>query len=263
MDLLDPDTDVLIISQGNEHNASHSTGMHAHGRAQLLYAVHGVMRVRTHSGRWVVPSEQAVWIPSGIEHEVRCLNAVSMRSLYVLPDASTPTRARLPEECQVVDVGPLLREMIVRACQLSETGVHLPEGLTLAILEELVALRAAPLELPLPRDARLSIITDALRADPTDSTSLAEWGYQVGASERTLARLFKTQTGLGFSAWRQRLTAHVAIARLDSGASVTRVALDLGYSSPSSFVAMFRRVIGKSPARFMCGVGTASVPTRP
>ena len=199
------------------------------------------------------PVEQAVWIPGGVEHEVRCLNAVSMRSLYVLPNAGAAVAAPLPTQCQVVDVNALLKELIVRACAVSEGGGVLSPGLTLAILEELAALEAAPLELPLPRDPRLTVITDALRANPADDTSLADWGYRVGASERTLARLFQSETGLGFSAWRQRLAAHVAIARLDSGDSVTRVALDMGYSSPSSFVAMFRRVIGKPPARFMRG----------
>ena len=253
MAFADPDSSEAIVSQGNEHDAHHTTGMHAHLRAQLLYAVRGVMRVRTEYGRWVVPVEQAVWIPGGVEHEVRCLNAVSMRSLYVLPDAGAAVAAPLPTQCQVVDVNALLKELIVRACAVSESGGTLSPGLTLAILEELAALEAAPLELPLPRDPRLMVITDALRANPADDTSLADWGYRVGASERTLARLFQSETGLGFSAWRQRLAAHVAIARLDSGDSVTRVALDMGYSSPSSFVAMFRRVIGKPPARFMRG----------
>ena len=71
-----------------------------HPRAQLLYAVEGVMRVSTPSGFWALPL-RALWVPSGVPHEVEMVGAVSMRSLYIRADAAS---AYWPE-CQVIEVG--------------------------------------------------------------------------------------------------------------------------------------------------------------
>ena len=244
---------TVLIAQSNEHPAQHSTLMHYHERAQLLYAACGVMSARTDAGSWVVPPEQAVWIPAGIHHEVECLTTVSMRSLYLRTDRPGRELELLPSTCQVVDVPMLLRELILRACELMERGAQLSPSLESLIIEELSTLKATPLDLPLPADSRLRSITNMLHNNPGDRRSLAQWGDRVGASERTLARLFVAETGLGFSAWRQRLCVQQAIARLDAGESVTAIALDLGYTSASAFVAMFRRVLGVSPARYLRG----------
>ena len=50
-------------------------------------------------------------------------------------------------------------------------------------------------------------------------------------------------------AW-QRLLA--AVEWLASGRPVTQVALDLGYESPSAFIAMFKRHMGDTPGQFGC-----------
>ncbi|MEN4957260.1 helix-turn-helix domain-containing protein [Stenotrophomonas indicatrix] len=52
------------------------------------------------------------------------------------------------------------------------------------------------------------------------------------------------------TAWRQQVCLLAAIERLGQGQAVTRVALDLGYASPSAFSAAFRRVLGCSPSRY-------------
>jgi AraC-like DNA-binding protein len=42
-----------------------------------------------------------------------------------------------------------------------------------------------------------------------------------------------------------------AVARLAEGQAVTTVAYDLGYESPSAFIAMFRRNLGHTPGRYL------------
>lgn len=90
----------------------------------------------------------------------------------------------------------------------------------------------------------------ALRRNPADARTLDAWGVAVGASARTLARLFMTETGLSFAAWRAQVRLLAALARLAAGEKVTSVALDLGYDSPSAFIAMFRRQLGVTPSRY-------------
>jgi len=146
-----------------------------------------------------------------------------------------------------------LRELILYATTLRDHyAPDGPEARVMAVIpDQLRLLRPEPLHLPTPADRRLRAITDALSEHPSDGRSLADWARTAGASERTLARLFQRETGMTFGAWRQRLRLLVAIGRLAEGQSVTSAAFDLGYESPSAFVAMFRRELGQPPTRYL------------
>ena len=101
---------------------------------------------------------------------------------------------------------------------------------------------------PTPVAARR--VAEALRADPADRRTLREWGHEVGASERTLARAFMAEAGLPFGRWRTRLRLQAALSMLAVGDPVTRVAGRVGYDTPSAFVAAFRRETGQTPGSF-------------
>jgi AraC-like DNA-binding protein len=119
------------------------------------------------------------------------------------------------------------------------------------ILDEIAGLPTLGLDLPMPRDARLARICRALGGDPGSTRTLEDWGREAGGSGRTLARLFLRETGLTFAAWRQQARLLAALARLAAGEPVTRIALDLGYESPSAFAAMFKRALGAPPSRYL------------
>jgi AraC-like DNA-binding protein len=244
-----------IVSLARDHPGPHHYPTHRHLRAQLVYASAGVMTVATAGGTWVVPPQQAVWMPAGVAHEVRAAGPLSLRSLYIHPDAARG----LPETPCVVAVPPLLRALIGRA---SGFPVDYPPAgtearLVAVILDELAALEPEPLHLPRPADGRLRAVGDALAANPADGRPLAAWARSAGASERTLARLFLRETGMTFGAWRERLRLLTAIARLAEGEAVTTIAFDLGYESPSAFIAMFRRTLGETPGRYLRGKAEA------
>jgi AraC-like DNA-binding protein len=229
----------------------HHITPHCHERAQLVFAADGAMVVSTEQGTWAVPPQRAVWIPAGIIHEIRMAGEVAMRTLYVRLDAA----ARLPAEVRVLAVSPLLRELILRACELpldyDEAG---PAGhLVSLVLAEIAALPAVGLDLPMPRDGRLGRICRALAADPGDARALADWGREAGASPRTLARLFAKDTGLTFAGWRQQARLLAALAMLAAGRPITQIALDLGYDSSSAFTAMFKRALGAPPSQYLVG----------
>jgi AraC-like DNA-binding protein len=222
---------------------------HSHPRAQLIYAADGVMRVISPLGAWVVPPLRAVWIPAGIEHEVRMSGAVAMRTLYVHPGAAPPALTT----CAVIEVTPLLRALILRAVEepieYDERGAA---GLVMAlILAELARATAVPLRIPLPSDARLAALCRGLLEDPAEEATLDDWAERVGASARTLARLFQRDTGMGFTQWRQQVRLAEAVARLAKGDPVAGIADDLGYSSASAFTAMFRRMLGATPRQYL------------
>lgn len=219
-----------------------------HPRRQLVYAVSGVMRVQTPIGVWVVPPERAVWVPPGTEHSTRMAGAVAMRTLYIRKKEC----ARLPARCCVINISPLLRELILRAVELpmlyEAAG---PDGRVMAMIrDELEASRALPLHLPRPADARVARVCDAMGANPADARSLAGFGVEVGASERNLARLFVAETGMTFAAWRTQARLIAALEQLAQGLAVARIAEALGYDSASAFAAMFRRALGVAPREY-------------
>jgi AraC-like DNA-binding protein len=206
------------------------------------------MTVTTRDGRFVVPPQRGVWVPPLTEHRIRMTGEVAMRTVYV----ARRLAAKLPKACCVVQVTPLLRELVLRAVDFPKhyrkTG---PEAKIAAlIVDELKSARVAPLHLPLPADARAQRVTRMLQADPGDQRTLLAFAETSGASPRTLARTFRRETGMSFGAWRQQLRLLRALERLAAGDAVTTVALDLGYESPSAFIAMFRRALGVSPGRY-------------
>lgn len=242
-DRLDPQRPV--IGRIVELAAGIRVRPHSHRRGQFIHAPRGPLRVVTEMGSWSVPLDQAVWVPGGVEHAVLARAPLSIHTLFIDPDAA----CRLPQQCQVLSLSPLMRELILRAVSLGDD--YPVEGygqrIMAVILDELRTLAPTPLHLPLATDARIRKVMDALIANPGDDRGLDEWAETVGATARTLARAFQRETGLGFGRWRTRLRLIEGVERLQRGHSVTRVALELGYRSPSAFIAMFRREMGVPP----------------
>ena len=118
------------------------------------------------------------------------------------------------------------------------------------ILDLVQILKTAPLELRMPADVRLKKISETLTENPGDKRTLQEWGRRVGATDRTLARLFKLETGMSFRQWRQQMRILESLRRLGREEQVSTVALDLGYNSPSAFIGMFKKALGKTPGRY-------------
>lgn len=222
--------------------------MHRHERAQLLFASSGVMSVTTTEGAWVVPPLRAVWIPALTDHQIVCSGKVSMRTLYVSQD-----QLECPlERCSVVSVRPLLRELILYAVEmprLYDTGG--PDGrIAQVIIDSIQKLQVAPLDLPIPENVKLLKIHQALISDLSDQRTLAGWADYVGMTSKTLARHIKAETNLTFGQWRQQIRLLEALRRLGQNDAVTKVAIDLGYDSPSAFISMFKKALGNTPGQY-------------
>ncbi|RED51399.1 AraC family transcriptional regulator [Aestuariispira insulae] len=224
---------------------------HSHEWCQLAYASEGVLAVYTSQGSWVVPPERAVWIPARTDHEVYAPHGAKFRSLHL----DTDFARGMPESCCVLTVSTLLKELLIHAASIRED--YDTEGedgrLMQVIMDQILAAPTVPLHLPMPQDARLRRITEALVENPGDNRSLEEMAGISGASSRTLARLFTKELGVTFRQWRQQCRLMASMERLALGEPVTNVALDLGYDSPSAFIAMFKRTLGKPPTAYFGG----------
>jgi hypothetical protein len=167
-----------IIASGNDYPHDYEIAPHHHARGQLLHGVPGVMTVRTEHGAWVVPPDQAVWIPPHIEHSVRMMGEVETRCVFVDPNHV----AGLPEKCQVLSVSPLMRCLIQAAVDLPlDYALTGREGEIMALLlSELRALPVLPLSLPFPADPRLGERCQAFLARPPRASDDRRMGGQPG-----------------------------------------------------------------------------------
>lgn len=222
---------------------------HQHEWHQLSYASEGVLRVATRDGAWVAPPHRAVWVPAGIAHREDMHGAAAMRSLYFAAEIC----GALPSQCVVLNVPPLLRELILEVAEHSVLDAARPDQQRLAqvIADRLALLQPASSQvLPMPRDRRALAVAQRLQTDPANDEDLGVLAQRAGASVRTAQRLFARETGMAFAQWRQRLRLLAAIERLGAGRSVTDTAFDVGYTSVSAFVSAFRREFGVTPGRF-------------
>lgn len=219
---------------------------HDHPHHQLAYPSHGVLRVSTDAGTWVVPPHRAVWLPAGVAHAHQAHGPTQLRTVNFT--AGEPAAGF--DRPAVLAVSPLLREVIICLTGQDELTADQRRNLERVASDQLHRVEELPLHLPLPADDRLRSIADALADDPADQRTLAEFGRQVGASERTLSRLFRQQTAMTFPQWRTQVRLHHALILLATGAPVTTVATACGYTGPSAFIQAFRHAFGTTPGRF-------------
>jgi AraC-like DNA-binding protein len=237
----DPPGAILVVSFAG--STRRTFDRHVHDWHQVAWAARGVVTVEAPGGTWILPTTRALWIPAGIPHVTTAYGTLS--SPYFRPETCPIDWA----EPTVINVPPLLRELIVRLADPSLSGDA--RARTEAVVADLLEpVRTTAIEVPLPSDDRAHRVAEALLADPADDRSLDAWGRTVGASGRTLTRVFEAETGMGFARWRTQARLRAAVELLAEGVPVTTVAHRVGYATPSAFVSVFRRSLGVSPGSY-------------
>jgi AraC-like DNA-binding protein len=236
-----------LVGYAYDFADANDTGWHQHPRAQLLHAISGIMRVATGTALFIVPPGTGLWVPANTRHVTRMPAGLSMRALFLREDAA---RAG-PDAVTVVAISPLLRELILAAC--NEPVMWDEDGpvrhLVALALHEISHAATRPISVPACRDPRLQRVAEALLADPADGRGLELFADIAGASARTLARLFRRETGMSFQAWRRHLRLTEALALLAQGETPARAAAAVGYGSGPAFGAAFRAAFGTTPGR--------------
>ncbi|MFJ8114175.1 helix-turn-helix domain-containing protein [Streptomyces sp. NPDC096132] len=223
---------------------------HSHNQGQLVYAAAGALATTTERGTWVAPASRVTWTPPRFAHSHRFYGETDVRLVTVPLDLCEG----LVDQPSVFAVSPLLREALLALTDKPERRPGAYRRLLAVIVDELADAAEQSLHLPEPRDDRLCAATALLHEDPARPATLAELGRTVGASERTLSRLFHTELGMSFHRWRTTLRIHHALAHLTDGMSVTETAVACGWSNPSSFIDAFTEVVGQTPGRYQAGL---------
>ena len=233
----------VMVTKGIE------VAMHEHRKAQLVLTLRGVVRREAGKSVWIVPPRCAVWIPGNYPHSVTAAGHVEVCCLFVEPEAAVA----LPKQCCALSISPLLERLLVHVTRIPVLyDIDGADGrIATVLLDQLSQAPVERLNFPMPADARLRRIAAAMMATPSDRATIDDWANRMGVAPRTLTRILQRETGMSFGRWRQQLHILLALQRLAAGVSVQIVALDLGYGDASAFVTMFRKALGKPPARYL------------
>ncbi|NBF05845.1 helix-turn-helix domain-containing protein [Pseudomonas sp. Fl5BN2] len=242
----DPDSFQVPVIGIAATLGDHDSGLHQHRRGQLLYTRQGCTRITLADRLCLLPPSRAAWIPSQVRHRAQMQQSVDYRSLYFSAELS----ASLPQQVAVIDVSPLLRA-VLEPMALAPFDSDWSQGryphLLGLCLEEIREAVQQPLSLPLPRDKRLQPLLEDLQQLPPELQVLAT---RVGASSRTIGRIFQRETGLGYQQWRQQWRLMRAIELLSTGRSIGYSAFALGFASDSIFIAFFKAMTGTTPRAY-------------
>ena len=238
-----------ITCSTTDWESSYVIALHHHNNDQLIYASNGVISVETEDGMWVVPPTRAVWVPAKVSHSVHISGPMQLVTLQFSATLSPLSGTN----CRVLNVSAQLKEGILRSTSFPESYTSTgPEArITAVMLDEIhAAEKIVPLHLPIPTDTRAKKVALKFRENPSLRLSLKDWAGQCGASERTLARIFQSETGMSVGKWQQQARLLRALQVLANGDSVTAAALEVGFKTTCAFITMFRNSMGCTPAQY-------------
>ena len=237
------------VSRVRSYSITHPAGRvslpTALGWDQVVFAQSGHFTASSQIEAWTIPAHRALCVPDGTRLRIETSRRVAIRCLYVDADLGV-----LDSELRVITLGAFTRELLRHAVDRApmDLSARADEAVITLLAERLAAEPATPLQLPLPVDPVAVAVGVAIMADPAGS--LGAHLERVGASRRTIERRFRSETAMSLGRWRRRARVLAAVALLADGESVTRVAMSVGYATPSSFVAAFRSELHTSPRQF-------------
>ena len=226
----------------------HDSGLHFHNKDQLLSSQQGCMVITLDNIKYVLPPMRAAWIPAGLVHNAQSTYLAHYRSLY-FDNSLIP---RLPRKVKILDISPLMRLLIERMAFWPFDKPDIEQLNTLNLfIEELNQASDTHLHLPLPKDHRLQSWLAGINNSEFMAPTLSELSKQVGASDKTITRIFNRETGMPYQSWRQQWRLLGAIELLSNGMSISDVAHRLEFSSDSAFIYFFRQKTGVTPLNFL------------
>ncbi|PHM74746.1 AraC family transcriptional regulator [Xenorhabdus kozodoii] len=230
----------------------HDSGFHQHDMGQLLFTQRGCIKITLANQLSILPPTRVAWIPPKTRHRAEMCGSVGYRSIYLDTDSLNATeKALLSTQSEVLEATPLLQAVLARIA-ISPFNADWFQGkganLLAVFFDELREARREPTLLPLPFDRRLTQLS--LEQLPPSLHRLATY---IGASEKTITRIFQRETGMNYQQWRQQWRLVKAVELLAQNKTLSYIAQELGFANDSAFVTFFRKMMGKPPREYMVG----------
>ncbi|GAA2165700.1 helix-turn-helix transcriptional regulator [Actinomadura napierensis] len=217
---------------------------HSHPWHELLWNERGASTAMVGPRVWTVTPVLGLWMPAGTLHSGSATAGTRCRATFF----GFGTMAPLSPVPVGVVITPLLRLLLDR---LADTGLaEDSRALTEAMVLDVLTPSGRELLVQMPASDLLRPIADAVRGDPGDQRTLADWASHLGVSARTITRAFTAETGTSFARWVAAVRAQHAVALLSRGWRIDAVAEEVGYRSASAFGVAFRRTTGLTPGAF-------------
>jgi len=218
-----------------------------HREHELIWTGAGALTVEADHQLWTVPPGLAIWIPAHTRHHVRAAPGTLTHVTYLAPQRVDPPWA--------AGIAGITLSRAVHELVLHNKAAVLDDAVRMrlqqVVVDLLVPVESASLDLTMPADPRLRTVAEAIVADPADDRTLGEWADTLNISSRTLSRAFVRETGTTLTRWRILVRMRQALLEISSGRSVAAVAHRLGYANPSTFTDLFRQTLGHTPAAYL------------
>ncbi|CAJ1582748.1 helix-turn-helix transcriptional regulator [[Mycobacterium] wendilense] len=242
------------------------TGWHSHDVHQIEYAMGGVVEVETRAGHYLLPPQQAAWLPVGLEHSAT-MNP-DVKTIAVMFDPQLLPHAG--NRARILAVSPLIREMMIYALRWPidrRVGSREEEAIADGFFRTLAHLVAdaldheAPLNLP-TSDHPIVAAAMAYTKEHLQSVSAEDVSRAVAVSERTLRRLFGDTLGISWRTYllHARMLRAMALLALPE-TSVQDVSSAVGFDNLSSFTRAFAQFSGETPSSYRRRVKRVEEPT--
>lgn len=221
---------------------------HSHPWGQINYVSQGLMHIEVAGERFVSPPHYAVWIPPNASHSSFSTVASTYRSVYL----STEFSKRLPERPSAITMSDLLKAVLDEFARLNVCSPSTRQEMTMAqvALDQIDASMPIIAYLPYPQSQLLREILDDVQHNLKNKRSTLDIAKSFNMTARTLERRCQTELGIGFGEWQQRIRQMRVFDELDAGLTIQQIAFELGYSSASALIKMFRRVAGMTPEQY-------------
>lgn len=241
------DFDGLVIGLA-ANVGDHNSGEHRHDKDQLLFSHHGCMVITLEGIKCVLPPMRAAWIPAGMLHNAQMTNVTQYRSLYF----DLALQSQLSREMKIIDINPLMAILLER---MSMWPFDKPNNEQLnsvnLLIEELNSASESHFNLPLPDDVRLSKWLEGINDPDFIAPTLADLSLLVGASQKTITRIFSKETGMPYQSWRQQWRLLASIELLSQHQRISDISYRLDFANDSAFISFFRQKTGFTPLNFM------------
>ncbi len=219
-----------------------------HDWGEFVFSFSGVIELTVGNRQYLTPPHYGLWLPPQTEHGA----STRSEACYCVLDIASARCSRLPATVCTLAAGPIIKAILADlvARQVDYPRDDDDERLMEVLVDQMSLAPRQDTYLPISEDRALSQVLEALREQPGDNRPLEAWASVVHSTERTLSRRCQRDLGMSFVEWRQRLRLVRALSMLEDGIAVQTVALELGYSTSSAFIAMFHRLMGTTPDEF-------------
>ena len=226
---------------------------HHDDKIQIIYAPIGKIQIVTEQNLYLLPQGSGLVIPAGVEHNLMVPDSADVRVVNL--DTSLNYISKL-KSCALVSISPLFSAVVDELSRYNRTFEEdTPEArLCMVLIDCIEKASLNPTSLPIPADRRIRQIVDGLLNASSDKKTIEEWCSLIGASRRTITRLFVSETGMNYQSYRQHLQIYRSLALLHDTKNINTVAYDVGYESPSAFSAAFKKIMKMTPAEYVTSV---------